>query len=431
MHKFGEDLLQFIWQHRLLKPAPLITRSGKELFILDPGERNSDAGPDFFNARIRLNDLLLAGNIEVHLKTSDWLKHRHQQDRSYDILVLHVVYEHDLELEQNTAHNVEVLELKHLVDESTLAVYRQMHLDKSGLPCAGQMKRVTDRVLSDWVERMTRQRLREKVGRMGELFSACGGDYTQTFYTCLLQSFGLKVNALPFGLIAKQLPLSLLLKHSDHLLRLEALLLGISGQLDGQFKDAYMQQLGDEFRFLKDKYGLQPLRKELFKFSKLRPANFPTLRLVQFATLVHRNRSLLECPQNWLDYNDLMNALGSGPEGYWNRRYRPDGREQPECTRPGTGSRENSIINAVVPFFIFYAGKLEKPAYAHAAMELLRACRVELNTKTRYFTGRKAVFTSAAASQGMIHLYDRYCRAKACLKCGIGVELLKPVQVTT
>lgn len=427
MPDFNEDLLQFIWQHKLLKPLPLISTTGNQISILKPGELNVDSGPDFFNAQIKINELVLAGNVEVHIKTSDWLKHKHEKDRNYDTIILHVVYEHDLDLEQNKRHNVEVLEIKTLVDQKTLETYDHLLGTKEKLACAKQLKNVDDFKFISWLERMTLERLETKVHRVEELFDLCQGDYTQTFFILLLRNFGFKVNALPFELLAKQLSVHLLLKHRDNLLQLEALLLGMSGLLEDQFEDVYIRNLQNEFEFLKSKYNLKPLKKELFKFSKLRPANFPNLRLAQVANLIHYHPEIFTEPHNRGGYSEIMKTLSINPEGYWKNHYKLDGKGLNKDLSFGKDSAENLLINTFAPFFFFYSKKQAKPGYLDLATELLNACSMESNAKTRLFLARKDILKSAADSQALINLYDNYCSQKRCLKCGIAAALLNKV----
>lgn len=424
MPSFNEDLLQFIWRHKLLKPSPLITKSGNEVKVLKPGDLNVDSGPDFFNAQIKINDLILVGNVEIHLKTSDWLRHYHQHDKSYDNIILHVVYEHDVELDQNRQNNVEVLELKNLIDRHTLETYSDLVNTKDKLPCHKQLKDVNELKFVSWMERMTVERLEEKVKRIDHLFLANSGDYTQTFFMLLLRNFGFKVNALPFELIATQLPVHILLKHADNLLQLEALLLGMSGLLEESFEEKYIQKLQNEFEHLKTKYELIPLKKELFKFSKMRPANFPNLRLAQVAMLIHTHPSLFTQPQNHTDYETLVRAMQVGLDGYWKNHYKLDGRELEKDLSFGKTSAENVIINTFAPFFFFYSKKLAKPAYADVAITLLNTCTMEANAKTRLFVAKKVSLVSAADSQAIVNLYDHYCVQRNCLKCGIAAAIL-------
>ena len=427
MPKLNEELLQFIWQHKLLKPLPLITQSGEEIFVLKTGERNIDAGPDFFNAQIKLKEIVLAGNVEVHIKSSDWLKHGHQKNKNYDNIILHVVYEHNVVLEQNSIHHVEVLELKHLITDETLEQYHKLSSAKTKLPCATQLQTVNNLKFVAWMERMTIERLEEKVRRFEGLWKEFNGDYSQTFYTILLRNFGFNVNALPFELLAKQLPFQLLLKHADNVMQLEALLLGVAGLLENQFEDKYIQNLQNEFEYLRNKYQLKALNKDLFKFSKLRPANFPNVRLVQFAQLMHKKSGILLNPTQLKEVNEIKDLLMIKLEGYWKNHYVLDGRTLEKELSLGETSAENIIINTFAPFFFFYSKKMAKPELSDLAIELLSNSAFEVNAKSKLFSAKKESLASAADSQAIINLYDNYCSKKRCLNCGIGAAILKSI----
>lgn len=425
MLRFNEELLQFLWQHKLLKPLPLITVSGKEITIVKNGELNKDSGPDFFNAQIKIENVTLVGNIEIHIKTSDWLKHKHQKDKSYDTIILHVVYEHDTDLAQNKNNNVEVLELKNLIAENTIESYTKLSTSKEKIPCSNQLATLNDLKFISWLQRMTIERLEGKVKLIEEHFKSVNGDYTQTFYVMLLRNFGFKVNNLPFELLSKNLPITTLLKHSDNLLQLEALLLGTSGLLNDQFEDKYIRQLQNEFDYLKNKYQIIPLNKEVFKFSKLRPANFPTIRLAQFARLINSKPGLFIAPYDFSNYEEIVLAFKINLDGYWKNHYNIDGNVTSKDLTLGLTSIENLIINTFAPFYFFYSKRTGKEEMNDLAIELLNKCDFEQNIKTRLFLNKKAVLKTAADSQGTIHLFDNYCTKKACLKCSVAASLLK------
>lgn len=420
-----EDILQFVWQHKLLKPAPLVTVSGKQLQIIKPGELNKDSGPDFFNAKIKIDDLIFAGNVEVHVKSSDWLSHNHQQDRNYDNLVLHVVYEHNKELNQITENNVEVLEIKNLVPQELLINYESLINSKTSIPCETQLSGVNEFKFNSWMERMLVERLEYKMARFQNLLDRYEGNYSHVLYVTLLRNFGFKVNAAPFELLAHTLPLQLLLKYSDHLPHLEALLLGTAGFLDDQFQDKHLRSIQNEFEFLRNKHGLVPLDKKIFKFSRLRPANFPTLRLAQFASLIHNNTQLFSAPYSFDSYHKLTRALEVDLNGYWKNHYSLDGAKTVHDLKFGTDSLTNLIINTFAPFFFFYGRKSGKAEYETTATHLLEGGAFENNAKTRLFAKKKEHLQSAAHSQALIHLFDNYCTPKKCLHCGIAASILQ------
>ena len=424
MYKFNEDLLQFIWRYKLLKPGPYISANGHPIKVIKPGELNLNAGPDFFNAQVEVNGITLAGNVEIHIRSSDWLKHNHQSNKEYDNIILHVVYEHDVAVAQNTINNVEVLELKHLVEQKTLEAYSGLTLSTAKLPCKGQLAKVSDFKFVSWMERMTIERLEVKVTRFEELFSSFNQDYTQTFYTTLLRNFGFKVNAFPFELLAVHLPATILFKHSDNLIQLEALLLGMAGFLEDQFEDKHMHLLQNEFSHLCYKYKLKPLLKEIFKFSKLRPANFPTVRLIQFANLIHTKPQLITSPYLFSGYDELTEMMEIEVKGYWANRFKSDGAVTTKHNSFGMASVENILINTFAPFFFFYSKKTGKTEFRDHSIELLNKCKPEENIKTKLFLAKKHLLDNAAGSQAVINLYDSHCTAKKCLQCGIGVALL-------
>lgn len=420
-----EDLLQFAWQHKILKPLPLITSSGKEIVIIKQGELNKDSGPDFFNAQIKFNEITLVGNIEVHVNSSDWIKHKHQNDNSYDNIILHVVYNHDTELSQNISNNVEVLEIKNLVPDYLLNKYQPFISSKDKIACARQVNTVNEIKITTWLQRMFIERLENKTEQIETLFESFNGDYLQTFYTLLLRNFGFKVNSLPFEILAKQIPASLLLKHSNDLKQLEALLMGTAGLLEEQYYDKYILDLQNEFEFLKKKYKIVPLKKELFKFSKLRPANFATLRLAQFASVLYQQPNILNAPQNFNTLEKINTAFSRQPEGYWKNHYHIDGKITEKDLHMGSESITNIIINTYAPFFFFYFKKTGMPEFENTPFHLLEKCKFENNLKTRTFSEIKNQLKTAVESQALINLFDNYCSKRKCLNCGIGTAILK------
>jgi hypothetical protein len=425
MLEIKEDLLQFIWQHKLIKPLPLITGSGKKIELLNSGTLNRDSGPDFFNAQIRLEGLLLAGNIEVHTRSSDWLRHGHQKDNAYNNLILHVVYLHDTAHAQNEENNVEVLELKDYIDETTLKSYSALCNSKEEIPCNNLLDKLEDIYFSSWLTRMTLERLELKLEQTEHLFKSTGGNFTQTFFILLLRNFGFKVNAVPFELLAKQLPVQILLRHSNDLFQTEALLLGGAGLLEHASEDSYVQKLQNEYEFLSRKYKLVRLEGNLFKYSRIRPANFPDLRLAQFASFVHQHPEFLQSPQNFIKAESIAGKFLISAGTYWEKHFRLGVISDRVSPALGKDSSELLVINTLVPFYFFYAKKQFKPEYKELAINLLEICRFEKNNKTRLFSKKSKVLNHAADSQACIQLYDRYCSAKRCLNCGIAAALLK------
>lgn len=419
-----EELLHFIWNYKLLKPQPLVSTSGSKIKIFHQGELNRDAGPDFFNARIEVDGVTLAGNIEVHVNSSDWDKHGHEKDSSYNNLILHVVYKHDKPIAQNKKYNVEVLELKNYLDDAVIKRYNKLISSTGKLTCSKEIKEVPEIKLNAWLERMLIERLESKTDYARQVFAASQNDFSQTFYLMLSRNFGFKVNAEPFELLAKHLPLSVLLKHSHNLLQVEALLYGTAGFLTKSYKAKYIQQLQNEFEFLKTKYKLKELDIKLWKFLRLRPANFPTVRLWQFAMLVHKCADIFKNPENYNTVDLLEKAISHKHEGYWSNRYKLDGSEVKSLKGLGKNSIENIIINTMAPFLFFYGQQNGKDKFIEAATECFEQLPFEDNVKTRNFTKAGLKFKTAAESQGLIHLFDNYCKNTRCLECGVASGFL-------
>jgi hypothetical protein len=420
MHKFNEDLLQFIWKLKLYGSKDLLSVAGNKITVLSHGEQNRNAGPDFFNARICVNGVTLAGNVEVHLRTSDWLRHGHQFDKNYDNIILHVVYEHDTELQQNRENSVEVLELKEYISPEIVVRYETIANSPTVIPCGKLLKNNTDIRISSWIDRMTVERLELKVRRIEELYKTLDSDLRETFYNMLLRSFGFQVNAVPMETLARSLRSDVLLRHADNPLQVEALLFGTAGFLDQQFESPSIQKLQNEFEFLRSKYRLRPMSSSAFKFSRMRPANFPTIRLQQLATLIAKEPSFIFSIHTYRSLEDLQISLRQSSGSYWSN----------EDVNPiGKTASESIAINAVVPFLFFYGKKTGINSYCETAISILNGCAAEDNYKTRQFAMNAALNINAAASQGLIHLSDNYCSRKQCLRCGIAAALMKHAEM--
>lgn len=417
-----EDLLQFIWQYKLFDHTNLLTVNKQPIHILNPGELNKDSGPDFFNSKIKIGNITLAGNVEIHVNAGDWNKHGHQNDAAYKNIVLHVVYKNDLKTPP--VANCEVLELKNHINDSLIKKYESLINSKKALACSGQINKIDSLKIQSWLNRMLIERLEKKTEYIKQQFELCKNDYAQTFYIILAKNFGFKTNTEPFENLARHLPLNLLLKHSNNLFQLEALLFGTAGLLDKSYKDKYLQQLQNEFEFLKSKYGIIPLNTGVWKFMRMRPANFPSVRMWQMAKLIHHSSNLFSEPQNFNHLNKLGKALQFEPEGYWQTHYNPGGKVQEKIGAMGMQSVENILINTIAPFLFFYGKQSAKEHFTQSALDCFEGTKFESNIKTRHFVKEGLKFKTSGESQALIHLFDNYCKNKHCLKCGIASQLL-------
>lgn len=414
-----EELLHHIWQHRLFSQNKLTTVDGQPIEILKFGVLNSNAGPDFENARIKVGETEWAGNVEIHIKSSDWLRHKHQDDANYSNIILHVVFDDDL---KEPLGKFPTLELKHLVSDQVLRRYENLNTSSDELPCGSQFLEVPELVRSAWFDSLLIGRLQRKSEWMSQLVDECEGDLDQAFTVVVFRSFGMKVNAEPFEQLAKRIPSKVLSKHQDNILQLEAVLFGTAGFLSDP-KDDYQKELKQEFDFLSHKYQLKPLDVSVWKFLRLRPANFPTVRLAQLAALFQTTGAFFKWFSNQQEI-DLKNLMVE-PSSYWKTHYNFVTELKPKSKRIGKTMARNIIINAVAPFLFVTAHRQAKPELQDPALSLLQQLEAESNVKVNAFAEQGLEVQNAAESQALIELNTLYCDHKKCLNCSIGANILK------
>ncbi len=420
-----ESLLHHIWKYRLFSSPNMIGSRQEQIEIVHAGEHNTDAGPDFFNARLRIDGILLAGNVEIHVKTSDWLKHGHHLDKAYDNLILHAVFEHDVELPQNDQHRVAVLRLSDYITSSVIEQYRSIAGSKAVIPCGKGITSVPDIVWKSWLNRLAIARLEDKVQYTAQLFEYTNQHFEETLYITLCRSFGFKINNVAFELLAKHLPYTTIKKHLDNPLAVEALLFGTAGLLEDVLEEDYLKQLQNEFEFLRHKYQLVPLKKELWKFLRLRPVNFPTVRLAQLAALFCKNGSLFHIIERLPTYSDLRGFFDVDVRPFWQDHYRPGGAAVSQRKPIGESAVANITINTIVPYLLFMSQHYGDQRFSHHALDLLSEAAAEKNAKTRPFETLGIKADNALESQALIQLYDHFCSARRCLDCSVAGFLLK------
>ena len=293
MPRMTENLLQYIWQHQLLEGS-LHTADGQEVFVERPGLLNTDAGPDFFDARVRIGETLWVGNIEVHVLASDWNRHHHSNNRAYDNVVLHVVYDNDTPVTLQNCHTLPTIELKKYIPNLVLNNYEALVSPPTSvaIPCADRLEAVPKLYLDSTLDRLLLERLERKCDTVQRLLDESHGNWEQCCYWLLAHYFGGKTNSFPFELLATSTDMNLLARWRDRPQRIEALLMGQAGLLQGYFADEYPRQLQADYEALRQGAGLTPVSAHLWKFFRLRPYAFPTVRISQFAQLVCRSRNL-------------------------------------------------------------------------------------------------------------------------------------------
>lgn len=424
----SEDFLYFLWQFQYFQKTNLQTASGEALQILAVGLRNTNAGPDFLNGRVLIDGLEWVGNVEMHLRSSDWHRHTHTHDRAYDSVILHVVWENDAVIERPDGSLVPTLALKPLTSLLLLQKYRSLLDSREVIPCASQFEGVPELQKRSMLDRALLQRLQRKATTVHEMLARNQQDWEETTYQLLAQNFGFKINAEPMLRLAQGLPLKVLLKHRDNLTQLEALLLGQSGLLtNAESSDDYSMMLEREYTFLATKYGVgsHQLRAHEWKFLRLRPANFPTVRLAQLATLIQQQTSFFSLFIHADTVSQLSNVLHVEQSDYWRKHYLFQKESAVKVPVLGKTSVENIIINTVVPLLAAYSEARDNRSFLDKAMEFLEQLPTEKNHVTDLWATLGQSTKTAFDSQAVIELYTHFCQPKHCLNCAIGTTLLR------
>lgn len=420
-----EDLLHYAWRLQRFNLASLQTTTGDPIEILHTGTHNTHAGPDFLNARIRIGDTLWAGNVEMHLKASDWLQHGHQEDRAYDNVILHVVLEEDTPIHHPRGERIPCLEMKKRLPPKLASQYLRLLNNEDWIACERQFPSVSELTRNLWLERLAAERLEEKALAIAQQLEQNKEGWEETFYQFLARSFGAKVNAEPFMMLAERCPLLLLKKHRHSLFQMEALLFGQSGLLTGPFEEEYPQQLQKEYQFLRRKYKLQPLPPQSWKFLRLRPANFPTLRIAQLCTLLFQTYSLFSKVMAALSMAEVEHIFEVKLSNYWWTHYTFDKASDKKRKALGRQAIHLIFINTIAPFLFLYGQRKGEEKYQERALELLEATHPEANAVIRRWKALGATAESAFQTQALLQLKNEYCDKKRCLECAVGNAVLQ------
>ena len=411
----------------------LQTTEGEIVEVVATGYHNTDSGPDFLEARIQIGDKLWAGHVEIHVKSSDWNRHGHQNDNAYKNVILHVVYENDLKV-----NNIPTLELKGHFDETLFANYQRFISSKNWIPCEKNIAKVPVFTRLSWLDRMAVERLESKAETVTKILEANQFDWEDALYKLLMRYFGLKVNNETFEYLSNILPFKTLLKHADSLMQVEAMLMGCAGFLKEDFTEEYPLLLKREFAVMKAKFNLLTMPAERWKFMRMRPSNFPTIRLAQMAQLIHKNGGLFSKIKAAKSTAEVKALFDVATSAYWETHYRFETRlpNPPDPLKRGShGSRKMAkhlgdttadvlIINAVAPLLFCY-GKLHKDeSVCETAMLFLEETVAEDNAVIRHFASCGITAENAMQTQALLHLYSYFCKRKRCLECRIANVLL-------
>ncbi len=420
-----EEFLHYIWKFRLFDQLGLKTTAGEIIEIVKVGDHNFDAGPDFFNAKIKVGNTLWAGNVEIHTDSSDWQKHFHQKDKAYDNIILHVVNNADKKLYRVSGEAVPTIELKDRLDKKMYQNYLNFKSSSDWIPCEKQISAVPQLIINSTIDRLLLERLERKSTSISDSLLLNNNNLEETFYQLLARSFGFKTNAEPFELLAKSIPSLVLAKHKSSLLQIEAMLFGQAGFLNEHLEDKYPQQLQNEYVFLKQKFKLNPLDTYLWKFLRLRPVNFPTIRIAQFANLIFNSTHLFSKIIETEKCDDLKKLMNVDVSEYWHTHYVFDKSSLLKTKHLGEDAVNNIIINTVIPFLFVYGKQKGELKYVDRALSFLEQINGENNSIIGKWETLKLPVKTAYSTQGLLQLKMEHCNYKKCLSCPIGNYLLK------
>lgn len=419
-----EEFLHYIWQYRLYTPD-LVLQTGERVEVLHPGIHNTDSGPDFFNAKIRIGETIWAGNIEIHIQSSDWKRHNHQQDKSYDNVILHVVFRDDLPVFRKDSSPIPTLELDGLYNENSWKNYLSFMASQKWIPCDMMIARVDPFLRNAWFDRVLIERLERKALQVEHILSLTKNDWSHTFYRLLAHNMGFKLNNQAFEMLAQSLPYPFLAKHADDLFQVEAMVFGQAGLLSSAFTDEYPQKLKKEYEFLKGKFDLTPIDAHLWRFMRLHPGNFPTLRLAQFASIIHQSQSILSELFNSNDVNTYRKLFGAEASEYWTTHYTFDKQSSSRRKTLGLSSIDLLLINLVAPILLAYGRRRSDTEITEKPIDMLMQLKGEENSIISKWATLGMDVSTAANTQALLELKTYYCDKKKCLGCRIGNELLK------
>ena len=416
--------MQYVWKHRLWRSEDMVTNTGKKVRVVDPGLLNTDAGPDSFNAKIEIDGHMWVGNVEMHYRATDWKRHRHDSDKAYDSVILHVVAKDDAPVRRTNGE---------LIPQLVLEVSPQFNADYASLvgativvPCATKIKQVPHLTIVEWVEGLAFERLHGKVERIHQLLDSFNGSWEDVCYVTLARNFGFGINNDAFERLARRTPLRLLGKHSDSVLQIEALLFGQAGMLDAQKPgmDSYYNQLCTEYAFLSNKFQLTPMEKESWKLFRIRPQNFPYRRIAMLAQFIEGGFRMMNRILDAEGEKEMRALFEVELSGYWTKHYtfgKPNERATATLSR---NSIDIILINTVAPLLYAYGELTGNYEMTDKAIKLLEDLRAESNSIVSHFVAYGIDCPDALTSQALVQLKREYCDARKCIYCKIGHHLL-------
>lgn len=421
-----EAFLQYVWQHRLLE-GPLVTTEGLPVVVERPGELNRDAGPDFLDSRLVIGGLHWAGNVEVHTRASDWNQHGHSDDKAYNNVILHVVYIYDADIVLENGKKVQTLDISQSLPQYVWDNYDSLMnpADDTQIPCASRLKDIPDFLYHLSQDRLLVERIERKSGDVERVLKESKGSWEQACYWLTAHYFGGKTNAFAFELLAKVTPMRIVAKIKDNPFRVEALYMGQAGLLDGDFNDEYPKKLQREYKYLSAAYQLTPMEGHLWKFFRVRPSSFPTLRISQFSDLMSKSSNLFSKMLDAEDAGTVSKLFVVQASEYWQSHYNFDKETERSSKSLGKSLINTIMINAWIPLLYEYGVAHGAEMYKERAFNLLQQLPPEDNRITRLWESAGIKIGNAAESQSVIQRYTEYCSRKKCLDCQLAFRIMK------
>ncbi len=422
-----EDFPVFLWKYQYFPKQPLTTHTNETLAIINGGVQNNNAGPDFLNAAIIIDGIHWRGNVEVHVRSSDWFAHKHNYDPMYHQVILHVVWENNRVIYRPDGTAIPTLELKSLVDIGLIDRYKALAFSLEQMPCHYALNELDLILVASMLEKAAIIRLKRKARNIIEKVQK-GMTWEEITYQTLVINYGFNVNQAPFLRLSKLVPLKLLQKHGDNILHIEALFFGMAGLLEGEAGE-YKRQLRVEFNFLKHKYQLKTNEMNGFewKFLRMRPANFPTIRIAQLSMLYYHHKNLFSTINRLNSRKQLVHFFSHKQSDFWQQHYRFEKQSKFKVSGLGDRSIDSLIINAIVPLKIAYKLSNDENGNLTSILDLMESLAAEENKLTRIWKDYEIDAKNALQSQGMIELFKHFCLKKKCLNCNIGIALLRTV----
>lgn len=417
-----EDILHYVWKFRLFQ-KDLTTTTGQTIEVIDVGLPNTNEGPDFFNAKIKIGDKIWAGNIEIHSVSDEWVRHKHHTNKSYNSVILHIVEKANCEVFNESGQSIMQCEITY--PEHIKENYEFLIHTNTDIPCCNYIGSIPSFHLNSWMNTLLIERLERKANHIEELLQKYNNSWEDVFYVILSRNFGFGLNSDSFERLAISLPLKCIQKQGDNLVQIEALLFGQAGVLDNlKAKDDYFILLKKEYEFLKNKYDLKPLESYIFKSLRTRPTAFPQIRIAQLAALLHSSHGLFSRITACEDVEQIRLMFHINASEYWQTHYAFDVTSERKSKYLGESSLDIILINTVAPILFLYGKSIDSEIHSERALRFLEILKPEKNSITKHFEKLKMPLKNAADSQAIIQLKREYCEPRKCLFCRIGHQLL-------